>query len=797
MHAVPSRDTIAARLSQGLTGRYRVERELGRGGMAIVYLALDEKHSRPVALKVLRPEISGAIGAARFLREIQIAAQLNHPHILPLYDSGDSNGLLYYAMPYVTGESLRQRLDREPQMSLHDTVQIGTEVASALSYAHARDIVHRDIKPENILLSEGYALVADFGIARAITAAEASGPVTTAGITVGTPVYMSPEQALAEAVDGRSDQYSLGCVLYEMLTGRPPFGGTTAQAVLAKHTLDPVPSIRAVRADVPDALDQVVTLTLAKQPADRYPNAEALDQALRGSITGEVVTRRVARAEPPRRRQRRRLAMLATFTVIAAAVATAIVRRPHGRAAPAIAPSSVAVIPFTNASGAGQPDYYVDGFTEDLIGALRRIPGLQVAPATSSYRFARTARTPRELGQRLGASYLIGGSVLRQGSRVKVRSYLIRTATGDTILPATYDTLDRGNLDVQADIVRSIASQLRVNLSAATAASMARRPTRNPVAYDLYLQARAADEQRTLPSLKRAIQLFQAAIKADTGFALAYAGLADAYGFMAAFQYAPTRDYFPQSRAAGNEAVARDSLLPEAYASLGFVALFYDWNVPDAFRQLDEALRLDSTLTRAHLFKSHVFITQHQSDSAVAEMRAAQALEPFSLIVGTRLMTALYFAGRAEEAAREGELVLAGDSTYALAVPDLARSYLLLGRCADAIRITSRPMTNFYEGVRTLAGIAYARCGQPERARQVLKELDARRRAGVYVEHYDYAAIYAVLGDLDRAFREFNLAVDDREFFLFSVTWDPMWEFLHPDPRFAALTARIALNNKQ
>ncbi|HEX4634177.1 MAG TPA: hypothetical protein VH163_10100, partial [Gemmatimonadales bacterium] len=379
----------------------------------------------------------------------------------------------------------------------------------------------------------------------------------------------------------------------------------------------------------------------------------------------------------------------------------------------------------------------------------------------------------------------------------KVHSYLIQTATGDTILPATYDTLERWNLDVQAEIARSIAAQLRVNLSAAAAASLARRPTQDPAAYDLYLQGRSAYEQRTQPALKRAIQLFQEAIHTDTNFALAYTGLADAYGFMAGFNYAPPRDYFPQSRAAGNEAVARDSLLPEAYASLGFVALFYDWNTPDAFRQLDEALRLDSTLTRAHLFRSHAFITRHQPDSAIAEMRAAQALEPFSQIVGTRLMSALYYAGELQDAAREGERVVAADSTYTLVIPDLARVYLLSGRCADALRITNRPMANFYVGVRTLAGIAYARCGQPDRAREVLQELAGRQRAGTYVQHYDYAAIYAALGDLDRAFREFNRAVDEREFFLFSVTWDPMWQPLRKDPRFVALTSRISLNNKE
>ena len=469
--------------------------------------------------------------------------------------------------------------------------------------------MHRDIKPENILLSEGYALVADFGIARAITAAEDSGPVTTAGITVGTPAYMSPEQALAESVDGRTDQYSLGCVLYEMLTGRPPFGGTTAQAILAKHTLDPVPSIRAVRADVPEALEQVITMALAKQPADRHATADTLEQALRGSMTGDVITRRVAAVEPAHRGTRRRAAMIGALTVLVAAVATTIARRPHALP-PAASPAahSVAVIPFANAGAAGKPDYYVDGFTEDLIGALRRIPGLKVAPATSSYRFARTARTPQELGQRLGASYLIGGSVLRRGRRVRVQSYLIQAATGDTLLPATYDTLERGNLDVQAAIARSIAAELRVNLSAATAASLTRRPTGNPAAYDLYLQGRAAYEQRTMASLEQSIQLFHAAIHADTDFALAYSGLSDAYAFLAAFNYGPALTYFPQARAAALEAVSRDSLLAEAHASLGFVALFYDWDVPEAFRQLDHAVRLDPTLTRAHLFRAHAFL---------------------------------------------------------------------------------------------------------------------------------------------------------------------------------------------
>src|SRR5881275_1194984 len=262
-----------ARVQAALAGRYTIERELGRGGMATVYLAQDRKHHRQVAIKVLKPELAAALGPERFLREIDTAARLTHPHILPLHDSGEAAGLLYYVMPYVEGETLRDRLEREGQLPLEEAVRITREVASALSYAHSHDVVHRDIKPENILLSGGEAVVADFGIARALVAAGAD-KLTDTGLAVGTPGYMSPEQAMAEPrIDGRADTYALGCVLYEMLAGHPPFLGTTAQEILARHTLDPVPPLRTIRREVPAAVEHAVLKALAKSPADRFPSA--------------------------------------------------------------------------------------------------------------------------------------------------------------------------------------------------------------------------------------------------------------------------------------------------------------------------------------------------------------------------------------------------------------------------------------------------------------------------------------------------------------------------------------------
>src|SRR3989449_1776347 len=275
---------LEARLRAALADRYAIERELGRGGMAVVFLARDLRHDRPVAIKVLRQEIAAALGAERFLREIQIAAKLHHPHILPLYDSGAAGELLYYVMPYVEGESLRQRLEREIQLPVEEALAITRQVAGALAYAHRHDVVHRDIKPENILLAGGEAVVADFGIARAITQA-AGTRLTETGIPVGTPAYMSPEQASGGGpIDGRSDVYSLACVLYEMLAGEPPYTGPNAQVVIAKRFTDPVPSVRRLRETVPPAVDAATTRALAKAPADRFATAAQVAEALTPSV---------------------------------------------------------------------------------------------------------------------------------------------------------------------------------------------------------------------------------------------------------------------------------------------------------------------------------------------------------------------------------------------------------------------------------------------------------------------------------------------------------------------------------
>ena len=439
--------------------------------MATVYLARDRKHGRPVAIKVLRGEIATALGPERFLREIEIAAGLTHPHILPLHDSGQVDGFLYYVMPFVEGESLRGRLEREQQLPLEDALQITREVADALSFAHSRDVVHRDIKPENILFQAGHAVVSDFGIARAITAA-ASGTRTEAGIPIGTPGYMSPEQAAAELhLDGRSDVYSLGCVLYEMLAGGPPFTGPTPQAVLARHSLDPVPALRTVRQAVPLAVEQAVMKALEKMPADRFTTATEFADALRTP--------------------------------------------PAGRPAPApAAAKSIAVLPFANLSPDPENEYFSDGITEEIINALGHLPGLHVAARTSSFAFKGKSTGIGEVGARLRVATVLEGSVRRAGSRVRITAQLVNVADGYHLWSERYDRELDDIFAIQDAIARTIAHRLELALAGPAGDLLVTPPTENLAAYQLYLKGRYFWNQRGA-GLAKALDCFQQALLLD------------------------------------------------------------------------------------------------------------------------------------------------------------------------------------------------------------------------------------------------------------------------------------------
>src|SRR5438067_8709151 len=587
-----------ARLQAALADRYTIERELGRGGMATVYLAQDRKHHRQVAIKVLKPELAAALGPERFLREIDSAARLNHPHILPLHDSGEAEELLFYVMPYVEGESLRDRLSREKQLPLGDALQIAREVADALSYAHSRDVVHRDIKPENILFEAGHAVVTDFGIARAITAAGGE-KLTGTGIAVGTPAYMSPEQAAASArVDERSDIYSLGCVLYEMLAGELPFTGPSAESIVRQHLAAAPPRVSAMRAAVPPAIEEAIVRALAKTPADRFATAADFVEAL-------------AAPAPRVRDTGRRTSRLAAgaglaATLLAAAAGLFVLSRPHGAPPVAARPrQSIAVLPFVNVSGAPQEEYLSDGISEELINALSKLPQLQVVARPSSFAFKGKNEDVRQIGQALQVATVLGGSVRRAANRLRVTAQLTDARNGYNLWSETYDREMGDVFAVEDEISHAIMRALQVQRGSGCSLTLFRRQTRDVEAYELYLKGRYFYNKGGFGPVQQALAYFQQALAHDSTYALVYAGIADAYFTLTGWSYLLPREGMPKARAAALKALALEPSLAEAHASLGDQLCFYDWDWPAPEREFRRAIELNAALANAHYFYSN------------------------------------------------------------------------------------------------------------------------------------------------------------------------------------------------
>jgi serine/threonine-protein kinase len=773
-------DDLQDQLQAALGDRYAIEREIGHGGAAIVFLARDEKHARQVAIKVLRPDLAQGLGADRFLREIRTAAGLQHPHIVPLHDSGEAGGFLYYVMPYVEGESLRRLLEREPVLPLERALGIAQEVALALAYAHRHGLVHRDVKPENILISDGHALVTDFGIARAISAAGGDG-LTGAGLAVGTPAYMSPEQASAEReIDGRADIYALGCVTYEMLAGHPPFLGRTGQELFARHLLDPVPPLRTIRRDLPESVERAVLKALAKTPADRFETTSGFTEAL------------AARRSPSRSRWSRVLLPLAVLLVAAVTIAVIRLSRIRWGAGAADGRTSLAVLPFANVSGDSSNAPFSDGIADELTTELGKVEGLSVAARTSAVSFRTQGLDAREIGRRLRVQYVVDGKVRSAENRRRVSAQLIDVSSGHEVWSDEFehDARDRDVFAVQDSITRAIVRELRMKLSPATSALLARRSTSSSEAHDLYLQGRYFFAKRDLGSLVKAQSYFEQAIAKDSGYAAAYAGLSEAYSHYSVFGGAMPGDMFPRARAAVEHALRLDSTLAEAHTSLGFISLFYDWDFAAAGREFDRSLALDPRYPATHLFRGWYFLGLDRPDEAVAEFRSAIQLDPFSSVNNLRLSTGLLLARRFDEALVQSRKVIELDSTWFMAKTELGHAYLAVGRCSEAIRaLESQELAAALN--QGLLGYAYAKCGRTADAMAELRHVADRVRAGAYISHYAPAMIYAGLGDANRVFAELDSAYVERAWPLFVIRRDPAFDGVREDPRFAALLQRI------
>jgi len=749
-----------ARLGTALAGRYAIERELGRGGMATVYLADDLKHRRKVAIKVLRPELTEVLGPERFDREIQIVAGLNHPHILPLYDSGTAGkresgegALLWFTMPYVRGETLRQKVSRERQLPIDQAIAIVRQVASALDHAHAHGLIHRDIKPENILLHEGEAMVSDFGIA--LDSGEAGkrgggegGRLTGTGIMLGTPAYMSPEQASGErTLDARSDVYSLACVLYELLAGEPPYTGPTAQAVIVKRFTDAIPRVRRLRATVSPAMEQAIMKALATAPADRFPSAAAFIEALMAPA-GE-------QARSP----------------------------------------SVAVLPFRNLSADPDNEFFADGITEDVIAQLSKIRSLKVISRTSVMQFKNREQSLREIGATLEVATLLEGSVRRAGDRVRIVAQLIDAEADQHLWAETYDRQLTDIFAIQTDVALQIASALEAELSPEERKRIHRKPTSDVHAYQLYLQGRQCYSRYTGESIQKGIEYFRKAIAVDPDYALAHTGLALAYAELAAGEggsaLRPDLAHL-EAKQAITRALALDSQLGEAHSVLALLKFTRDFDWAGAEREFKLALQLNPGAADIYDHYGWLCGALERWDEALALVTRAQELDP--LMHRADVATTLLRAGRYPEALEAALRCVEYEPDFARGRSTLGWAYMKSGMPDQGVAELERAAALAPENVmyRAQLGQAYAMAGKTADAREMLRQLEQLSEKR-FVSPYHMAYVYTGLGEADRAMDLLEQAFEERAGSVYGIKGSFLFTTLHSHPRFQALLRKMNL----
>jgi serine/threonine protein kinase/tetratricopeptide (TPR) repeat protein len=738
----------------GLLKRYSVEGELGHGGMAVVYLAEEKKHARKVAIKILRRDFTASVGAERFLREIGIAARLSHPHIVPLIDSGESEGQLYYVSPYIPGGSLRDRLKVEKKLPLSEVQRIARDIGAALDYAHRNGFVHRDVKPENILFADGHALLADFGIAHASIApgGNPNDVITESGFAVGTPAYMSPEQATADQnVDGASDIYSLGCVVFEMLAGEPPFLGDSPRATMVRHVMETPRPVRSLRPDVPAPVERAVAKALAKRPNERFASVVDFAVALQAQDNGDG-------------------------THFSSAMRT------------------VAVLPFVNASPDADTEYLSDGITDELIDRLAKVEGLRVASRTSVFALKGKPQDVRAIGALLAATVVLEGTVRKSGERLRITAQLTSTDDGRLLWSQRYDRTLSDVFSMQDEIADTIVTTLRATWFADLDQPVPKRYTDSVRAYSLYLQGRYAWNKRTQEGVTEGIEYFQQAIAEDPEYALAYTGLADSYALQIDYRNVPVANGFKRAKEYALKALALDDSLAEAHASLAWAMFIYDWDWEGAGREFRRSIELDARYATAHQWYAFLLASQRRLDEALVTAHTAQELDPASVSIRRALGYVYVYARRYDQARYH--------LTRAIAMnPTAEESYRVLGLTLtmneqhdEAERVlreaTGLPGAGTYTQV-TLA-YALARAGKREYSETLGAELEAKR-AHDYVSPVELATLYIGLGDNQRALDWMERAYDERRGWMAYLNVHPIVDSLRGEPRFQSLVRKMGL----
>jgi eukaryotic-like serine/threonine-protein kinase len=626
--------------------QYRIDSQVGEGGMAVVFLAEDLKHNRRVALKVMKPDVGASLGSERFLREIDIAAKLSHPHILPLYDSGQVEGLHYLVMPYVEGESLRDRLLRDGSLPLEEAVRITVEIADALEYAHAHGLIHRDIKPANILFQSGHAAVTDFGIARGMDVGQET-RLTQTGVAVGTVTYMSPEQAAGDtALDGRSDVYALGCVLYEMLEGGAPFGGSTPQVVLASKVTGAVPEFSA-DSSVPATVAAVVRKALAAAPESRYTTPSDFAGDLETAVTTEAIE-----AAAARRRGARRLRVLGAIAGIAllgfgGLWMTTLLSGPTIE--------RVALLPFENDRNDPTQDFFLDGMHDALITEMGQA-GIAVIGRRSVMRYRDDVAPVRDIAQELNVDAVIESFAFREGDSVGIRLRLVDGATEESLWSESFETEARDAIGLYRQVTSAIAREIHLTLSPEVTERLASAPPVDPAAYEAYLNGMYHWDRFTPQDLDLAERYFEQALEIDPDYALAHRGMASLWGARQMFGLIPPAEAGPKIRAAVQRALEADSTIAEVQFALAAMLAWTDWDWAGAEQAFRRAIDLNPNYAEARAYYSHLLVILARPEEALEQADLAVALDPLNSKIGAISCQTLDLVGRYEEAvARCGE----------------------------------------------------------------------------------------------------------------------------------------------
>jgi serine/threonine-protein kinase len=737
--------------------KYRVSGEIGRGGMGVVLKAEDTKLKRPVALKLLPFELSHSPEAKeRFIREAQAAAALDHPNICTVYEVEEQNGQAYIAMAYIEGTTLKARIAQGP-LKVDEALEIAVQVAAGLAEAHRKGIIHRDIKPANVMLTaKGQAKIMDFGLARL----EGAGDLTRTDVVMGTVAYMSPEQALGKKVDHRTDIWSFGCLLYEMLAGHGPFQGGHELAIFQTIVRGDLHPITALRRDIPVGLDKILTRCLQKNLLDRYPDANSLISDLKSVDLDDIAATpvAVAREKPP----------------------------------------SIAVLPFADMSPEKDQEYFAEGIAEELINALAHIQGLRVVARTSAFALKGMNLDIREIGQKLNVKAVLEGSVRKAGNRLRVTAQLINVEDGFHLWSERYDREMADILAIQDEISLAIVDSLKVTLRVGEKTALKKRPTDDPEAYNLYLKGLFFLARPNPESYGKALNFFRAAIDKDPNFALAHAGMASLFSGMGILNLAPPAEMLPKAKAALQKALSLDEDLAAAHAVAAALAFWFEWDWDAAGRSYDRVLTLNPGDAFSHGMRGWFCVNRRRFDEAIREIKKALELDPLMPIYYAWSVGLHWSVGRPDEALREFARALEIDPNLGLAYFHAGVAYTRKGLLSEALETfeKGRKLAVFPGWIEANLGLTYLRKGDREKAELVLAEMIENKNKIKNLSATCIAWLAGALGKLDLAFEFLDKAYDERDTLMpfvhiYTEIFSPT---ISTDPRFKAILANMKLD---